>query len=67
MPFVVSKKRPNTTEVEVRQLFYRRGLDIQTIARRTGLDLACVEAILHGKPWRHLTNRAVGDLFLKKM
>ena len=41
-----------------------RGVGVQRIAAQTGLDVECVEAILSGKPWRHLvTPRAMRDLF----
>jgi integrase len=47
----------------VRQLA-ARGLSTHTIAARTGLDPQCIDAVLRGAPWRHLTQpRASNDLF----
>lgn len=39
---------------------------LDRIARRHDIGAECVEAIVHGRPWRHLVDRkdaAVGDLF----
>jgi hypothetical protein len=41
-----------------------RGDDVSVVADRHGLPLVCVEAIVHGRPWRRLTvPAAIGDLF----
>lgn len=50
-----------TIASQVRRMAHR-GLLPQTISARTGLSLPCVEAILRGRPWRHLVNLASGDL-----
>jgi hypothetical protein len=50
----------------VRRLASSGAATIEQLAARFGVSIACIEAIIQGRPWRRLAQpAAIGDLFCK--